>query len=58
VRVTVRLPDDVAYALDHLSNRSEFVRDAILARLATLCPQCQGTGFIAPTEKQSHSPIG
>ena len=45
VRVTVRLPSDVATALEHLSNRSEFIRDAILSRMNLLCPLCHGTGL-------------
>lgn len=46
VRVTVRLPRAVATALEHLPNRSEFVREAVESRMATLCPMCGGTGRV------------
>jgi len=29
VRLTIRLPGDIVRVLDHLPNRSEFLRDAV-----------------------------
>lgn len=56
VRMTLRLPPEVAAVLDQLPNRSEFVRDAVMARLGTLCPQCQGTGVILEAGHLSERP--
>jgi len=47
VRMTIRLPEELAEILDQLPNRSAFVRDALLERLGSLCPQCRGTGVLA-----------
>ena len=46
VRLTVRLPRDIAEALEHLPNRSEFVRQAIEASMETICQACAGTGRV------------
>ena len=39
-------------ALDGVSNRSEFIRAAILSALDGVCPLCQGTGILTPEQKK------
>jgi len=46
VRMTVRLPEELAELLDQLPNRSDFVRGALLERLGSLCPHCGGSGVL------------
>ena len=38
-------------AMEHIPNRSEFIRNAILAALDGVCPLCQGTGILTPDQK-------
>lgn len=47
VRMTIRLPQELADLLDQLPNRSDFVRGALLERLGSLCPHCGGSGVLA-----------
>ena len=55
VRVTVRLPRDVAEALEHLPNKSEFVRQAVVAQMDKTCPMCGGTGRVPARSTQQES---
>ena len=52
--LSLRLPADLAAALDHLPNRSEFIRDAIAAYLGALCPTCLGTGRVVQPGTLDH----
>ncbi len=38
-------------AMAGIPNRSEFIRNAILAALEGVCPLCQGTGILTPQQK-------
>ncbi|MFZ5585445.1 MAG: CopG family transcriptional regulator [Thermodesulfobacteriota bacterium] len=38
-------------AMEHIPNRSEFIRNAVLAALDGVCPLCQGTGILTPDQK-------
>jgi hypothetical protein len=38
--------------LDKISNRSEFIRGAVLAALDSACPLCGGTGLLSPSQKR------
>ncbi|MBI4797218.1 MAG: CopG family transcriptional regulator [Desulfarculus sp.] len=38
-------------AMEGIPNRSEFIRNAILAALDGVCPLCQGTGILSPQQK-------
>ncbi|MBN1140350.1 MAG: CopG family transcriptional regulator [Deltaproteobacteria bacterium] len=39
-------------ALAGIPNRSEFIRDAVLAALENACPLCHGTGILSPSQKE------
>ena len=39
-------------AMAAIPNRSEFIRNAILAALNGVCPLCQGTGILSPQQKR------
>ncbi len=45
--VAFKVEPELASMLDAMPNKSEFIRSAIQARLATVCPLCRGTG-VAP----------
>lgn len=45
--VAFKVEPELASLLDAMPNKSEFIRAAIHARLATVCPLCRGTG-VAP----------
>ena len=38
-------------AMEGIPNRSEFIRNAILAALENACPLCHGTGILNPNQK-------
>ncbi len=50
--VTFKVDDSLYEALERISNRSEFIRSAILAALKGTCPLCQGTGRLTVEEKR------
>lgn len=45
--VAFKVDSELAAVLDAMPNKSEFIRAAVQARLATACPLCRGTG-VAP----------
>ncbi len=45
VLVAVKVDQETAALLDTLPNKSQFIRDAVRARLDELCPLCSGTGL-------------
>lgn len=51
--VSFKADKSLAEALKSLSNRSEFIRSAILAALDSTCPFCEGTGSLTP-DGQKH----
>lgn len=51
--ITFKADAALAEALQAVSNKSEFIRNAILTALANGCPLCQGTGILTP-EQQKH----
>jgi hypothetical protein len=48
---TVRADAALVDAMKGIPNRSEFVRQAILAALDNVCPICKGTGILTPNQK-------
>jgi len=50
--ITLKVERSLAEALEGVSNRSRFIRDAILAALENVCPLCMGTGILTPAQKQ------
>ncbi len=50
---TFKADDALAEVLDQLTNKSEFIRKAILEALGKRCPLCNGTGSLTP-EQATH----
>jgi hypothetical protein len=50
--ITLKVDRSLAEAMEGVSNRSGFIRDAILAALENICPLCMGTGILSPRQKQ------
>jgi len=50
--ISLKVDRSLAEAMDGVANRSEFIRDAILAALDNVCPLCMGTGMLSPHQKR------
>jgi hypothetical protein len=50
--ISLKVDDSLLEQMRHLPNRSEFIRDAILAALESSCPLCGGTGILSPRQKE------
>jgi hypothetical protein len=50
--VTFKADESLLEALKGVSNRSEFIRGALLAALDSNCPLCGGTGLLSPNKKR------
>jgi hypothetical protein len=50
--LSVRADLDLLEAMKGISNRSEFVRNAILAALDNVCPFCRGSGMMKFNQKK------
>lgn len=51
--VSFKVEAALAERIDRMPNKSEFIRNAILAALDNTCPLCQGTGVLSP-EQRAH----
>jgi len=51
--ITFKADEALAQALDKVTNKSEFIRNAILNALENSCPLCQGTGILS-SEQRTH----
>jgi hypothetical protein len=51
--LTFKADQSLVEALRCVSNRSSFIRSAILAALENTCPLCLGAGFLTP-EQRAH----
>lgn len=51
--ITFKADASLLDAMKGIPNRSQFIRQAILAALDSVCPVCQGTGILTP-EQQEH----
>lgn len=49
--VTFKADKSLLDALAGISNRSEFIRSAVLAALENICPLCLGRGLLTPNQK-------
>lgn len=49
--ITFKADESLLKAMRGISNRSEFIRNAILASLDSVCPICKGTGILPPHQK-------
>ena len=50
--ITFKVDRRLSEAMAGIPNRSEFIRNSILAALENTCPLCQGTGFLSPEQRR------
>jgi hypothetical protein len=50
--VTFKVEPSLAELIDRLPNKSEFIRRAVLAAIANVCPLCQGSGVLTPQQQE------
>jgi hypothetical protein len=50
--VSFKVDAALAEALRSVDNRSEFIRNAVLAAMDSACPLCRGTGVLSPKQKE------
>jgi len=48
--ITFKADESLLGALEHIPNRSEFIRHAVQAALEQSCPLCNGTGVLSPEQ--------
>lgn len=49
--ITFKADEALVEAMEGITNRSEFIRGAILAALDGACPLCHGTGVLSPKQR-------
>ena len=50
--ITFKADRSLVEALSAVPNRSEFIRNAVLAAMESACPLCNGTGILTPNQKK------
>ena len=50
--MTFKVDEPLSKLMRGMTNRSEFIRNALLAALGHLCPLCKGTGILTPQKKE------
>ncbi|MBX9623612.1 MAG: hypothetical protein K2X82_07340 [Gemmataceae bacterium] len=55
--VAFKVEEDLAAFLDHLPNKSEFIRKAILAQFGMTCPLCTGSGVVPRGVHDHYKPV-
>lgn len=55
--VAFKVESELAMLLDRLPNKSEFIRQAILASFSSACPLCNGEGAVSATIAEHYKPI-
>jgi hypothetical protein len=50
--VTFKVDEPLWEAMRGISNRSEFIRAAILSALDSVCPLCKGSGILTPDQRK------
>ena len=50
--ISFKVDASLREAMEGISNRSEFIRNAILTALENACPLCHGTGILNPHQKE------
>lgn len=50
--VTFKVDENLMEVIKSIPNRSEFIRNAIISALGSICPLCSGTGILTPNQKQ------
>ena len=50
--IAFKVDEHLLKALKGIPNRSDFIRNALLAALESTCPVCRGTGVLSPKQKK------
>lgn len=50
--ITFKVDAPLAELLKSVPNRSEFIRHSLLRSLDSVCPLCQGTGILTPSQRK------
>lgn len=50
--VTFKADESLLRAMRGVQNRSEFIRNAVLAALENTCPLCMGRGLLTPDQRR------
>lgn len=50
--ITFKADESLLDAMRGIPNRSQFIRQAILSALDSVCPVCQGTGILTPEQRK------
>lgn len=50
--ITFKVDDDLLQAVQHIPNRSQFIRAAIIDALGSTCPLCNGSGMLTKNQKR------
>jgi len=50
--ITFKVDEPLWEAMRGISNRSEFIRSAILTALQSTCPLCTGSGTLTPEQRK------
>ncbi|MBD3335293.1 MAG: CopG family transcriptional regulator [Candidatus Eisenbacteria bacterium] len=50
--ITFKADQSLADALRRIPNRSEFIREALLRAMDSVCPLCHGTGSLTVNQKR------
>jgi len=50
--ITFKVDEDLREIMKDIPNRSEFIRQAILAAAGGVCPLCNGSGILTPNQKR------
>jgi hypothetical protein len=50
--VTFKADEALLDAMKGISNRSAFIRSAVLHALENVCPVCKGSGILTPNQKR------
>ncbi len=50
--VTFKVDEALLEAMKGITNRSDFIRQAVTAALDSSCPLCKGTGVLSPDQKR------
>ena len=50
--ITFKVDEDLLMAIKGIPNRSEFIREAIISALGSVCPLCNGSGMLTANQKR------
>ena len=50
--ITFKVDSSLLAAMKGITNRSAFIRTAVLAALDSICPVCKGAGILTPNQRR------